>query len=506
MKIAGKLFSGLILIGGGTVVGKLSEYAARFMVARWFGPEILGNLTLIFSLFTQLITVCILDLTSGTMHFARQYTDQGNHEAVRRYLLLSLGISLTASLGVSFWLLQGGALKLAKLFDTLQLIKYFRWMALALPAAVVYHFFFNHLLAMHQRMQVVFVRELFAKASRILGLAAVILLIPSLGGVISVYLLSLALPGICGIVYFLNLFRRIERSPGKVTPSWRATTKTIFRYSWALSLSGLLLSVAARFDIFSVSYYLSQESLGLYSIAIMNAAILMLFYYSLNEIFLPIASSLTGEGKKEEIAALYKVAVRWLYYFLLPLTVLLVVRAHYFLNLVFGKTFTAAAPAMQILILGYAISCLQGPWPAMVLAHSLTWFTLVGRSIIVAGTVILNLLLVPRFGLLGAAVAMATVQIIESFTGLLLLNMKTGIHPFSKRLVKFLVAGGGGMVLLLWLSGGIGPVSVSRFILEFLACTLVGFLVIWKIVGFSEADREIFKLLADYKKKYLLGY
>jgi O-antigen/teichoic acid export membrane protein len=494
VKTAGSLFSGLLIIGSGAMMGRGSEYFSRLIVGRWLGPAILGNVTLVFTIFSLFVSICILELTSATMHFARRYTDQGNRNAVRYILCLALAISTTMSLCMSIWLLfmEGGE-QVAEIFGVLHL-------------AIVFHFFYNHLLALHHRRQVVWFREIVSKVGRILGIVFVVAFIPSLGGLTSVYLMSLALPGVWGTVYFVKkIFLQSQEANEEVKPSWQPTAKTLITYSWPLTISGLVLSVSSRFDIFSVGYFLSQEDLGLYSVAIINSTIFLLSNYVLNEVFLPIASTLTVKNKRDEIASLYKASVRWSFYLLLPIAILLLVRGPTFLSVVFGRPFVGAASAMRILIIGYVLTTVQGPWPAMILSHELSWFALVIRSVLMSSMIIFNLLLVPRFGLLGAAGAMTLTHIIVCSVRIYLLNHKTGIHPFSRRLFVFIGAGGGGMMTILLLLTPITSNSLYGFLVDCLVCASLTLFVIWKMGGFHEDDRAILESLRGFKNKFSLS-
>ncbi len=507
MKSAGKLFSGVILIGSGAILGKGSEYISRIMVSRWLGPEMLGNLTLVFSIFVILTGMCVMELTAGTMHFGRQYTDQDDPEAVRRILVISLATSMFVSFCVSFWLLFfDGSNVIADAFNATNLQKYFLWVAVALPTAAVFHFYFNHLLAMHKRKMVIWIREIFCKGGRILGIVVIIFTVQSLEGLVGVYLLSVSLPGVLGVIYFFRTAGKPRISSQAATLTWRSAVGKMISYSWPLTISGIMLNVSRRFDILSVGFFLSSKELGLYSIAIINSAIFILFNYVLNEVFLPIASTLTGKGKREELASLYKVSVCWCAYIVLPIALILIVRASAFIEIVSGKEFIPAATAMQILTLGYMTVCLEGPLPAMILALELSRFVLIIRSVMIVSAVALNILLVPRYGLLGAATAMTITQVNVRLTRLFLLYHETGIHPFTKRLIFFLGTAGACMIVALFIMNSIARSSLYFIALELFVCMLVAFLVLWKIVGFSRQDLEIIRSCINHIKNVTGAY
>ena len=502
MQNAGRMFSGFLVIGTGMALGKSSEYICRFLIGRFLGPETLGNVTLIFAVLQLLVSLCLLELTSASMHYGCRYVDAARYGDLKRLLFSVISMSTVISLFVSVWLYIGGADSIAIFFNVPNLSLYFKWIALVLIPAVIFNFFFNHLLAMHKRKKVVWVRELLQKGSRVLGLVLIILFAPSLKAVVGVYFLSLALPGVLGILYFIKMLNKDEKNAENIrSSSWRDTLNTIIKYSWPLTLSGLLLSLSSRFDVFSVGYFLSVSELGLYSIAILNSTIFVIAGYMVNEVFLPIGSSLTGQGNKKELALLYKTAVRWSFYVLYPLAILLIARAGTFLKFAFGSGYVDASVAMQILMAGYMVTIIEGPWGAMVLAQELTSLTLIVRPVLVGITILSNILLVPAFGLIGAACAMALSKITVTALRLYLLKKKANIHPLSRELIIFIGFGGSAMVAALWL---LTPVTAHLFcglLIDFCVLVVIAGLVVWKVVGLSESDRAALEVCLKYKTR-----
>ena len=444
-----------------------------------------------------------MELTSGTMHFSRQYTDREDPEAVRMILAIALAASMLIAVCLSLWLLFfNGSDVIAKAFNASNLQKYFCWVGVALPTAAIFQFYFNQLLAMHRRKMVIWTREILCKVGRIIGIAAVILSVKSLEGLVVVYVLSISLPGLLGLIYFIKEMIKPKIANRTSNLTWKSAARKMFTYSWPITISGVMLNVSSRFDILSVGFFLTAKELGLYSIAIINSTIFLLFNYVLNEVFLPVASTLMGKGKRDELAALYKSSVCWSTYIFFPIALIFIVRAPSFIKIVFGDEFIAASMAMQVLTAGYMTVCIEGPLPAMILAMELSWFVLIIRSVMIASTIGLNLLLVPRYGLLGAAVAMTITQLNVRFTRLFLLYRKTGIHPFSKRLFFFILTAGAFMFVTLVIMNSITTPSISTFAFELSLCMLITIFVLWKIIGFSAQDLEVIGSCIRYVKKF----
>jgi O-antigen/teichoic acid export membrane protein len=105
------------------------------------------------------------------------------------------------------------------------------------------------------------------------------------------------------------------------------------------------------------------------------------------------------------------------------------------LSLLFGSRYTTAATALWILSLGAFINTILGPNGNALVAYGETRMVLYCSLAAAAIDVVLCLLLVPRIGISGAAIATASALGVSSIMYSSLLWIRHKLHPFDRKYV-----------------------------------------------------------------------
>jgi O-antigen/teichoic acid export membrane protein len=175
----------------------------------------------------------------------------------------------------------------------------------------------------------------------------------------------------------------------------------VLRYGLRAYAGTLLQGLNYRLDFFLVAFFLPISQVGLYSIAVTATEMLWVVPNNLGTVLMQRAASLSGHDSDR----LTRAMTRLTSLFLLAACVLLAAVALPLITLVFGSAFRGAVQPLLLL--------LPGTW-ALGLWKNLT-NDLIGRGhphakAISAGvaagvTALLDVLLIPRYGISGAAVA-----------------------------------------------------------------------------------------------------
>lgn len=165
-------------------------------------------------------------------------------------------------------------------------------------------------------------------------------------------------------------------------------------------LSNILQFLNYRFDYWIVGYFAGFRTLGLYSLASSLAQVFWLLPKSAATVFLPVFAS--GERRDTESQALVG---RLILFLAAAAATVAAWLSGWWIPLLFGRAFEGASRAFTILLVGgvpYTLS--------IVLASGLAARGLQSENTKASGwgfaaTVLLDLLLIPRFGMMGAAAA-----------------------------------------------------------------------------------------------------
>ena len=145
---------------------------------------------------------------------------------------------------------------------------------------------------------------------------------------------------------------------------------------------------------------------GVYAVAARGVQLITFVTYAVNA---PLAPRIAALHATADVAGLQRVttaSARVILGFSLPPVVLFIVFGPWLLGF-FGSEFTAGAPALAVLSLGQLAAAAAGPAGLTPLMTNLERAAAVGTGIGAAANLVLNLALIPAFGLVGAAAATA---------------------------------------------------------------------------------------------------
>jgi O-antigen/teichoic acid export membrane protein len=168
-------------------------------------------------------------------------------------------------------------------------------------------------------------------------------------------------------------------------------------------------------DIIAISAYLTPVETGMYFAAAKTISLVMLVHYAVGSAFANRFATLNARGDHAGLRALVHQAARWTFWPSLFAACGILVIGQILLA-AFSPEFVRAYPVMVILVAGYLIRVSAGP--CEVLLNTLGAQRACARAIVTGAAiaVLLNITLIPLYGILGAAAANA---IAAAATGIL---------------------------------------------------------------------------------------
>jgi O-antigen/teichoic acid export membrane protein len=182
--------------------------------------------------------------------------------------------------------------------------------------------------------------------------------------------------------------------------------------SWLRSSLPLLAVYAAELvlqnaDILVLSAHLPPESVGMYFAAAKTMALVMFVHYAVGSVVAKDFAALHARGDTAALAAYARDAVKWTFWPSLIAAIGILILGQPLLWL-FSPQFVEAYPVMLILGAGFLFRAAVGPAEFILNALGQQNACAAVACGVAVLDIVLNLMLVPAFGLLGAAVATAT--------------------------------------------------------------------------------------------------
>ena len=160
-------------------------------------------------------------------------------------------------------------------------------------------------------------------------------------------------------------------------------------------------------DILIISRYMTPADVGIYFAAAKTMALIMFVHYAVGSAVANRYAALHARGDKESLHSFVGDAVNWTFWPSLLAAVVILALGKPLLWL-FGPQFTSGYPVMFILVLGFLLRSAMGPAEFLLNMMGEQRACAINLMLTAVVNIALNLILVPRFGLIGAAMATAT--------------------------------------------------------------------------------------------------
>jgi O-antigen/teichoic acid export membrane protein len=213
-------------------------------------------------------------------------------------------------------------------------------------------------------------------------------------------------------------------------------SKELIVFSLPLLGTAVLGFIFSTTDKLMLGGFKGAADVGLYSVAISLAPFISFPLGILVIVFIPIFSGMYAKGLLEEMRRNYSILTKWLCSASLPLFIILFLFPEPVLNVLFGFNYVPAALTLRILAFAYIINNFVGPCGATLLALGETKFIMIATLVSAIINVTLNGLLIPPYGLIGAAVATGFAVVFVNLLRVWKIYSLNKIHPISKNLIK----------------------------------------------------------------------
>lgn len=239
-------------------------------------------------------------------------------------------------------------------------------------------------------------------------------------------------------------FKREAGDLIRAVPQYAAGTWMSF--GAAMLFNVLTISVIQTTDVLGLGAFDTASHVSLYAAADRLAALIAMPFFALNIVFSPMISELYARGDHPKLEGMFALITRWSFAVSWPIGICCVIFSVPILG-VFGKGYAAGSAALVILAAGSIINSGTGPVSSMLTMTGqlrVLWFNTAVRLI---SNIVLIFTLVPRFGVLGAAVASSMTVVLLNVLALVEVWWIMKIQPYRSEILKPLVAGAGAAVI-----------------------------------------------------------
>lgn len=482
--------AGVVFVG--TLLGSVLRYLFQIAIARMLGAQSFGIFSLGFTIFRWISIIAEIGLLSGVVRYVALFRAGGDTARVKGTILLALRLVFLSSsgLGLLLFLLAGPVAQ--GIFHEPELAGALRWFALAIPFTTPATVMLYSIQGFKIMEHTIVVKEILSPLGRLLLLVLLFLLGEQLYGAVATYTFVAILATVLAYYFLTRTFPPL--SDRALRPIYES--KEILTFSYPILFSQVLTFANLWMDSTFLGYFRTSQQVGIYSAAQRTAFLSSLIMLSFNAIFAPVISGLCAEERFDELGYHFRSITKWMFTINLPICLAMLLFAEPLMG-IFGSQFASGATSLRILSLGWLIMSATGPTNRTIAMSGRSKLNLANILVAFALHVALNLFLIPRHGIVGAAWATTISTGLGSVVTCLEVNLLLRIFPYRLDFLKPLLAGLVSVAAVLLLGRYALP---SRSLVASIALAALfapAYLGILLLLGLDQEDRIVLGRLRD---------
>lgn len=381
------------------LAGVAATYVFTLVVSRQFGAAGLGIYSLAVTTLAMAALLAGFGFGMSALRFVPQYLAEGRLDRFRRVYRMMWAVSLPVSAAMAVLLFVGAEPMAARLFGTPELAPGLRIAAVLLPFLVAQRINIEVIRGFKRIPLSEYLRNLNGPLLSIAVLSAWM----ASGGGASGAMVGYGAGLVAGAI---GSWWAVRRSLSGTPPAADAPMRPreLIRIASPMMLGEFMRVYLGRIDTLMVGALAGAAAVGQYDVAFKLSCVTGFFLTAINTIIAPKFSELFWSGRIPELKRVVHQSSRLMFWLSVPVLLALVSAPRLWLSL-FGREFQAGSTALVLLAVGQFVNTAAGSVGC--------FLTMTGRQEVfrnitlgaVVVNVVANAILIPAWGVTGAAVS-----------------------------------------------------------------------------------------------------
>ncbi len=376
-------------------------FVNQIILARFLGAGGIGEVLLAISIVKVFGLIGKFGMEEAMMRVIPSYLEKDDDARLRGALSFALSFCFILSIVLALLVWSCSRFIAIGMFHSEVLSRILPFAAVAIPLSVMYEVIGGMLKGFKETLRALLPQFVFSLIVRIVIFLYLSLKVSEPLYAIYAYIAGEMLALILAAVFLYQKNIRLK----KVTPI-REYGK-IINIAYTMIFTGFTVYLFTQADIWIVGMLTTTEDVGIYGVTAKLVTLIAFPIGALSAIIPPLISSIHTSGDLDELRKVVRGSARWTLSIAMPIMLVLILEGDIILKYAFGEKFIFGYTALLILTIGQAIntgSGLVGFFLQMTGGHKVYMKITIIFSI---ANVLLNFLLVPRFGINGAAFSTA---------------------------------------------------------------------------------------------------
>lgn len=446
-----KHIRGSSLLLAGQIISMVLNFGVQFLVVRYLTKSDYGAFAYALSVVAIGTSVSLLGLDKAVTRFLPIYHEQGDYRRIFGVILMAVGsiLAIGLLLVAGLFLFQG-PVNARFISDTQSLGLLLVVIALAPVDAL--NSLFQGLLAVFAKPSAIFFRRhVLTPLLRLAAVLLAVLLRQDVFFLASAYLVG----GLLGLAVHLGIVVQSLRRAGLLAhfklKEALLPAREIYGFALPLLSTDVVLILRTNLVAVLLQFYGTAVDVAAFRAVVPVAGLNSVVMQSFKYLFTPLASRLYARQDREGLNDLYWKTAIWISLFSFPVFVATFSLAQPLTVLLFGERYADSGVILALLSFGYFINAALGFNSYTLRVYGRVRFIVSIDVLTAAFGLGLNLLLIPRYGALGAAIGTTAGLVAYNLLNHLGLLLGTGIRLFQwqySRVYLSLIAATVGLLLI----------------------------------------------------------
>jgi O-antigen/teichoic acid export membrane protein len=474
---------------GTTLAGKLTGRAAHLVgqvfLARLLGPEVFGLYAIGWTVLSMARVIAPVGLENAVVRFAGPFWPQDRAslvEVIRR----SIGLSL------AFGLLVGGILFAtadwlgAVVFDKPSVTPIIQWFALACPLATTLRVAAAATRVTTKMQYSVLSEDVGQPVFHLVALFCLQAIGLTLTNAVFATVASFAFAALLAFVFVLRVPARATVAATRGAP---AGAREMLAFSIPSAVAAALGVFLFLIDRAMIAHFGSAREAGIYQAVSQCSMVFAVVQNAMSNIFAAMIPKLEEEDRRDRLQEVLRISTKWALYLCIPPFLVMATAPRELIAVLFGARYLDGSSALPLLAGAQLLTSVTGLAGLLLImtGRQRPWLALTATAF--AANVVANVILIPRYGMTGAAMSSIGSIGLLLVASLTFVRRSLRVFPLDRRIRKGVVAALASLAVLL----GVRELAMSA-IAHLVVATLasgVTFLGVLAVQGFDPEDRKL---------------
>lgn len=417
----------------GAAVTAVAGFALVIVVTNAVSSQVAGHFFAVTSLFVILLAVSTLGTDTGLVRFVQRFLSHGRADDIRTCVSVARRPVVLVSVALGAALVVGAA-PLAGLLGLQgdSSVATVRALGATLPVAALGDFSLGGTRAFgHMRFTVVLDRI----GRPLIQVAGVLLIAAAHGGLLGLtlaWVIPYVVTAVAGTWTLRALLRRHDTG-GAARPERAAITREFWSFTWARSIAQVLQLALQRTDILLVAAMVSPSAAAAYTVATRFVPLGQFAANAIQQALQPRIAAMLSEHDLAGARQVFQVSTAWGVLATWPVYASVAAVAGAYLS-VFGAEYRTDATMTVVVVMAAAmmVGSAFGTLDTVLLMAGRSTTSLANAGVALVTDLGLCVLLIPRWGIVGAAVAWAASVATRNLLGLWQVRRTVQLAPFGR--------------------------------------------------------------------------